>query len=207
MKKVLTLFYCITVANAYAQVKITTQVDTSLYVGVDNIVNITSEKIPVDQLKLRTKGCIVKGKAGTVNLLCMTPARNTLLEVVHKNKVVASKTINVNMISDPVAYLQGEKLFTDSFITRKQLLTARTLKVKLNYPHASFSVISFTSEIIHEGKSSGILRGSGNIISNDIKAMLAMAMPGDEILFDQIRVECPDSSKKLVPPVKLKITE
>jgi hypothetical protein len=207
MKKLLLLFYITSISNAYAQVKITTQVDTSLYVGVDNIVTITSEKIPLDQLKLQTKGCIVKGKTGTVNVLCLKPARNIILEVVHKNKVVASKIINVNMISDPVAYVLGEKLFTDSLITKKQLLTAKILKVKLNYPLASFPVISFTTEIIHEGKSSGILRGSGNIISNDIKTMLAMAMPGDEIVFDQIRVECPDSSKKFVPPVKLKITE
>lgn len=207
MKKVLTLFYFITVANASAQVKITTPVDTSLYVGVDNIVIITSEKIPVDQLKLQTKGCIVKGKTGTVNIQCLKPARNIVLEVFHKNQVVASKTINVNMISDPVAYVLGEKLFTDSFITKKQLLTSSILKVKLNYPLASFPVVSFTTEIIHEGKSSGILRGSGNIISNDIKTMLAMAMPGDEIIFDEIRVQCPDSSKKFVPAVKLKVTE
>lgn len=207
MKKIITGLSFLIMHPAIAQVQIITAVDTSLYVGIDNPVTIRSATIPLKELTLRTGNGSISGKDGNYIIKCSKAGPAVLLDVVYRNKVVASKKINVHRITDPVVYPLGEKLFTDTFISKKNLGSIKSLVVKLNYPLANFSVVSFTTEIIHNGKSTGTLQNSGRNLSVESKTFLDMAVPGDEVIFDAIGIETAGSGRKFVPAVKLRITE
>ena len=204
MNKLLTLLAAFICISATAQVKIITAVDTSLYVGIDNPVTIQSTTIPLSELKLRSGNEQVPGKDGHYIIKC-SKAGSALLEVVHNNKTVATKKIKINRINDPVVYALGEIVFTDSIITKKQLAAIKSLIVKFNYPLENFSVVSFTTEIIHDGKSTGTLQSSGRNISPDIQKILSYAVAGDEVIFDAIGIRSPDSTRKFVPAIRFKV--
>jgi len=104
-----------------------------------------------------------------------------------------------------MAYALGERLFTDTIVTKKELVSIKSLIVKLNYPLAKYTVVECTAEIIHNGKSTGTLQNRGQDLSPEIKAFLKYAEAGDEVIFNSIRVLCPDSRKKYVPPIRLKV--
>lgn len=207
MKKLIAGFAFFFTNSVNAQVQINTAVDTSLYVGIDNPVTIRSASIPLRELKLRTGNGTVSGKDGNFIIKCSKPGPAVLLDVVYRNKVVASKKINVHLITDPVVYPLGEELFTDTFISKKKLETIKSLVVKLNYPLANFSVVSFTTEIIHNGKSTGTLQNAGKNLTADIKTFLDIAVPGDNVIFDAIGIKSADSGRKFVPAVKLRVIE
>jgi|GEM_PF-5434777 len=196
------LFACIT---AKAQVTIISAVDTSLYIGIENKVSLKSGKIPLEQLKLRTSTGTVSGGKGRYIVLCSTKTSNALLEVIYKNKVVASKKINVNTISDPVAYAVGEITVNTGSISKKQLEGLQSLITKCNPPLINFNVVSFTAEIIHNGQSKGMINNSTEMFDPEITLYLKYAEPGDEIIFDSIRVKGTEARARLVPPIKLKI--
>ena len=207
MKQIIAALALLITNTVNAQVQIITAVDTSLYVGIDNPVTIRSATIPLKELTSRTSNGSISGKDGNYVIKCSKAGPAVLLDVVHRNKVVASKMINVHLITDPVVYPLGEKLFTDTFISKKNLSTIQSLVVKLNYPLANFSVVSFTTEIIRNGKSTGTLQNSGRNLSVDSRTFLNMTVPGDEVIFDAIGIETANSGRKFVPAVKLRITE
>lgn len=196
------LFVCIA---SKAQVEIIPAVDTSLYIGIENHVSLKSGEIPLEQLKLRTSTGAVSGDSGRYIILCSAKTSNALLEVIYKNKVVASKKVNVNTIGNPAAYAVGESAVNTGNVSKKQLESLRSLITKCNPPLINFTVVSFTVEIIHNGQSRGMLNNSTEMFDPEIKLYLKYAEPGDEIIFDSIRVKGTEARARLVPPIKLKV--
>lgn len=188
-----------------AQVTISTAVDSSLYVGIDNPVVIHSSTIPVKDILLRAGNAVVTGQNGNFNITCSKAEGNTLLEAIYRNKVVATKKISIHKIEDPVAFMLGEKLFTDTAITIRQLEGLKLMLVKCNYPLAKFTVLNFTAEIIHNGKGIGTISNDGNNISHGTERFLGYAEIGDLVIFDQIVVQTPDAVKRYLPPVRLRV--
>jgi len=188
-----------------AQVTIQPAVDSSLYIGIDNPVVIHSATIPVKDILLRAGNAVVTGKNGVFTITCSKAEGSILLEAIYRNKVVGTKKISVHKIEDPVAFPLGEKLFTDTAITIRQLEGLKQLLVRCNYPLAKFTVLNFTAEIIHNGKGTGTITNDGNNISHGTERFLGYAEIGDQVIFDQIVVQTPDAVRRYVPPVRLRV--
>lgn len=187
------------------QVLIIPAVDTSLYIGVDNRIEIRSSKISATQLRLRTSNGLVSGRNGNYVIRCAYKTSDALLEVTYKNKVLARKKLSVNVISDPVVYVIGDSLFGGGEISKKQVLSFKNMIVKCNYPLANFQVVSFIVEIIHNQKSKGTVDNRSNSLVPETKFYLEHIEKGDELIFDDIRVVSPDSRSRTLPSIRFKI--
>jgi hypothetical protein len=206
MKLIVSLFCFFTCVTAAAQVEIIPAIDSSLFVGIDNRVVVKSGTIPLKELKLSSSSGTVTGSNGNYIIRCSATASNALLKVLHKNKVVATKKINVNRSGDPNAFVVGESLFSNGTILKKQLDELRTVIVKCDPPLLKFQVVSFTAAIIHNGESKGSMNNSSDAISLEVKRYLKYAVPGDEIIFDTIKVITDtDLHPKQVPMIRLKV--
>ena len=187
-----------------AQVNISTAVDSSLYAGIDNPVTIQSTTIPLNELTLRTNIGKVSGSNGHYSIRCSSNISTALLEVIYKNKVVAEKKLKVNRISDPLVYAFGESVFSnDDSITQKQLLSIKSLISKTNYPLIKIIVTGFSAELIRAGKSMGKVYVQKNF--TELMLYLTTAIPGDEVLFDQVLVSIDGERNRMAPSIKLKV--
>jgi hypothetical protein len=191
-------------AISKAQVTISPAVDSSLYVGIDNPVTIRSTTIPLNQLTLKTDVGKVGGSNGQYKIRCSNAAPTALIEVIYKNKVVAEKKLKVNRISDPLVYVVGDSVFPDGeSITQKQLLSVKSLIAKTNYPLIKIVVTGFSAEIIRAGKTLGKVYVQKKF--TELMLYLKTAIPGDEILFDQVLVSIDGERNRVAPSIKLKV--
>lgn len=186
------------------QVTISPAVDSSLYLGIDNPVTIQSATIPLNELTVKTDIGKVSGGNGQYTIRCSNKVSTASIEVIYKNKIVAEKKIKVNRISDPLVYALGDAVFSDGeSITKKQLLSVKSLISKTNYPLIKIVVTGFSVEIIRSGKTLGKVYVQKNF--TELMLYLKTAIPGDEILFDQVLVSMNGERNRVVPSIKLKI--
>jgi hypothetical protein len=120
--------------------------------------------------------------------------------------VIATKTININSISDPIAYAAGDSIFNHGRITKTQSGRLQLLIAKNNFPLIKWKVSSFTFTILHNQTIKGNQDSKSNVFGSQIISSLKNAEPGDEIIFDDIRIiGGPNMEPKVIPTIKLKV--
>jgi hypothetical protein len=148
-----------------AQVGITMQVDTSLFIGLENKVWIKTKKYPLKDLYIVLSGSKNKGVNGQFSISCSTPQRNVPLYVYYKNKIVAKKIIQINRVADPEVFVFGNTIIKDSIISIKEIQNLTKLFVKTNVPFLgtyirNFSLKRVENELVVD---SVLIRGNNSL--------------------------------------------
>jgi GldM C-terminal domain len=193
--------------NLFAQIKITTRGDSLFYIGLDNEVTIKSSTIPVQKLSIKVEGGIVSGKPGRYNVTCVTPNKNTAIQVLYKRKVIAEKKVEIVRISEPVVYVSGDTAVTGGFISKKHLLTFDSLVVKLNVSFLKMSIVHFQFKRISNGVVADSLYNHSSYFLSPLKNVLQKASKGDIIFFENAYSTGPDNNALIHDVIKLTVTD
>ncbi|MGG9961491.1 hypothetical protein [Ferruginibacter sp. SUN106] len=198
---------CFISCNLFAQIKITTRGDSLFYIGLDNEVTIQSSTIPVQKLSIKVDGGTVYGKSGQYTVACATPNKNTAIQVLYNNKVIAEKKVEIVRVSESVVYVSGDTAVTGGFISKKHLLTFDSLIVKLNVPFLKMSVVHFQFKRISNGVVVDSLYNHSSYFLPPLKHALQKALKGNIIFFENAYSTGPDNSSIIHEPIKLTVTD
>ena len=194
--------------SLFAQVKIVSRADSLLFIGLDNEIQITSEKLPVSKLTLVSNiDGSVKGSNGKYTIHCVSPNKDYQLKVLYKNKIVEVKKMGIVRVSEPVVYITGDTAVTGGKISKKHLLTFDSLIVKTNVPYLRMNVVRFDFKKATNGVTTDSLENYWYRFSSKIKNILKQSVTGDVIIFENCRVAGPDYNDSERQIIKLVVTE
>jgi gliding motility-associated protein GldM len=185
------------------------------YRGVPNPVEVSVPGVANNKLRVSISGGhkIKKQSDGTY---IVEPAKSTS----NKEAVISvkgempdgsisnlgSSKFRVKRIPDPVPFWAGKRP-SDRTITKNEVISFAPLAAKMD--NFDFDVLvrvkGFTIRVSKDGTFKE-LKSNNNRITSDMKALLERVRRGNTIYFEDINVQMPDGTQRILAPMKLKIT-
>jgi hypothetical protein len=176
-----------------------------LYIGVPNTLKITGAG-KGSSMQLKGDGVTIQKGYVENEFTVLAPSAGTSTIKIYKNgKCIHTKIYQVSRIPDPVVSL-GKN--TSRLLTVTEILADPSLYLVLPGCHldARFSIISFSALFIRTGTDNVMSEASdGNRMSAGQLNVVKTLVPGDKIIFDDIKVQGPDSRTRTVPAVTIVI--
>ncbi|PCJ82632.1 MAG: hypothetical protein COA49_00795 [Bacteroidetes bacterium] len=185
------------------------------YRGVPNPVEVSVPGVSNDKLQVSISGGhkIKKQSDGTY---IVEPAKSTSV----KEAVISVKgempdgsitnlgtsNFRVKRIPDPVPFWAGKRP-SDRTITKNEVISFAPLAAKMdNFDFdVQVRVKGFTIRVSKDGTFKE-LKATNNRLTADMKALLERVRRGNTIYFEDISVQMPDGTQRILAPMKLKIT-
>ena len=181
-----------------------------LYLGVDNPVTIAVAGVPASELKVAVSHGIIKGNTGNYEV---RPGKtgNLTFTIAHGEKRLGTKEFRVLAVPDPVTVLRGAggshmmKAGKET-MPKSKLVQLKSLGADLHdfLFDVEFKVISFQMSTEMNGMSK-ILTSEDANITREMQGQISSAMPGQTIIFEEIKAIGPDGKTRTLQPVKVKV--
>jgi GldM C-terminal domain len=162
-----------------------------VYIGVPNTLKITGTsknlKLTVDD------GSINRGTDKNEYTATFSSPGITNVIVRENGKIVCQKKYNIRRIADPVLLFAGK---ADSMLSVREILASPCLSVSLPgcYINYRLPILSFETYFIYQpGDTLNTGRANNWCMYDGQLALLKKLMPGNKILFTNIKVQGPDS--------------
>lgn len=182
--------------------------DSSLnyfYIGIDNPIEVTGIKMSANNKISITGGAasimsVDRNKhivrTGSVSDSCF-------IIIFAGKKEIFRKQFKTRLIGDTYATLAGVR---DTSVKKNHILFNPFLSVVIPgcYYRFYFQVTSFET-IFVDGTDSNAVSASGSVLSGEQIALVKNALRGTKIIFDNIRVNGPDSRTRKLAPFWIKI--
>lgn len=178
------------------------------YIGVPNPVSI-SAPVPQDKITATGLGISKSGKEGWVVKPSKSSGKSGKITVFADIDGVKTKMgeaeFRIKKIPDPTPYVAGKTGATT--IPRAQLKAATRVIAKME--NFDFDVTpTVQSFMFSTVGSDGLLkeiRGNGASFTNEMSTLIDKAKKSQKIYIEQITVSMPDGTKRVLPPVSLKV--
>jgi GldM C-terminal domain len=162
-----------------------------MYIGVPNTLKVTGTSKHI-RLTLDT-GSV--SKAANKNEYTATFSRPGIVNVTAREngKFVYRKKYIIRYINDPVVLFAGR---ADSTLSVREILASPCLSISLPgcYINHEFTIVSFETNFLYQpGDTPGTAMSKDQCMNDEQVALLKKLMPGNKILFTNIKVQGPDS--------------
>jgi hypothetical protein len=163
-----------------------------LYLGIDNIVEIISEKVELSY-KIISSTSIDSKLTSNKYIIKTSSALNDTLKLYKGSDLILTKVFEVKELGDPIGQLGNLR---DTLASTQEILTYTTLKVVIPncYLLHGFTIRSFKVKI--SNRQGGDIINFGEILGNqvpfDFKNYASKLKKGDKVIFTEITATCPE---------------
>ena len=177
---------------------ITNKDSAVVYIGITNYLKIDGQQ-DLSKLKVTSTNSEIAIVDNYISLQPFSRGVDTI-RVYSDKKLLSSTTFRIERINNPVAQLA----FTlDSVISLNRILANPYLTVKI--PNClyeiKYNISSFQCSLQKAGRSNFNYMDfvNGNKLTDDILKLIQKFLPGDKIVFDEIKVACGSGDTRKLP--------
>lgn len=198
-------------------VNVTPHIESVIYAGLDNLVDVLAIGITPDQMDIEVSGGTYRLRNGKL-YLCPDEASGEFVLKMScirngERKDLGTKTFHIKQLPTPAPYVifDGGTIYSGNVPIGKDMLKkASSIGASINDPvHVEYDVLGFEMVLIRRGDK-GVLsaRSEGSVFTPEQKRILASAENGDKIYFTGIRAGSPNGqSVYQLPPVSAPVYE
>lgn len=169
-----------------------------VYIGITNHLKIDGQQ-DLSKFKFTSTNSEITIDNNSISLQSGRRGLDTI-RIYSNKKLVSTNIFRVDRINNPVAQLA----FTlDSVISLNRILANPYLTVKI--PNClyeiKYNIFSFQCSLQKAGRSNFTYMGfvNGNKLTDDILKLIQKLLPGDKIVFDEIKVACGSGDTRKLP--------
>ncbi len=172
-----------------------------LYIGIFNRVSFSG--LPKESTMTLTNGEIYQN--GNSYNFIVSSVEDAVLEISQSGKVIFTQTFKPIILGDPKARIGkiDKQVASVEEVLASPFLTANIDNCLLK---RWYTVMSFKANMFSKVQSGNInFQNNGYFFSDDLILYIKQLKRGDKIIFDDIKVRCPDCRTRILNPIAITI--
>lgn len=178
-----------------------------LFIGRQNKLKIKiSGKGKIDKIVL--DGGTITGK-DSIYIAQVTKGTKAILSVYEKtsngnSKLIYTKPYRIFKIPEPIVMVDDVR--SDSVINKQTITAVGRLSARMENTGVRLKILSFNMQMANSG-TMDTLRAQGNSLTRNMRKIIDKAKDGSLVYFDSIQCVMPDSTIKILNPIRIYIKE